>query len=1235
MSSNPNQDDDGIRPHQETATAQVYPPISSPSRVNTALSVERPHPLQSRISGTWERLRVFGRPQLEEKDESQKGGDEVAGKASELGVDPDTEISKGDETVNTCELTILSTVFPPLLPSMDIVAIHDIDQSPETAWAYTPHKLFQKGAHDSHMQRVDEEDELDDDKPLADLRLGAAEVVGDRRRSSVNPGSLLKALKEEKEQAHGTSSIKVWVSQVDSHDPATAQGLEGDISPSTDPRNLFDAELESPAKRKTTESKGHGEQSPRASKVDREERPYNLDGSIPGSQGRPRTPSENDQKSSRWLTDPTMLTGDFDRSRIMSFSYTTHKIPTEPGSSSIPDYDNRLQEIAESLLDKLMELRTGEQEARTPLILIGAGFGCLVIQKLVALVTAGNLLNVIAGTLFFDVPVPIIPEETRNDTSSSPTLFPPSPNANSRWVKAMLGTAVPKLIDSGALWESFRSVAAERDLSVCWFYRVTAGKPINPYADNVTFVALQAVSSKLARIHGRFLGPQDPNYIRVVGRIQASLLFKVAADRELEHLLIDLIDRNLDGIYSPSIQDHRGQCPLHRAAFFGNDLAVTLLVSAYPLLTTAHDHTGLTPLHSVILGAIKANPEEQDREAYKTIIEKLLGTMAELGEMDDPKDNDSKSPWDYVQDDCHLWIRWLREPSNLLTGARAEQDEKLSPLEIPMGGKLDVCRKSEAFLVQFYIAKNNSTDYLDRQRSTIYRLIYDPKYGADNLFRRNKRNTDVEKRATCRWIHIPANNEEWVRDLFTQLRRIDKSMSGKRHEGTNYYDRYLNAGAERYKQTHEIDPAANESSQPASPNPLSSSRATTFHQYSFGNPNTPKSPKSGEVDFFRHGHQRTHSGSFTQAPSSSSADVASVKKGAIALFMPILGFEEHQHRIKLRSVMRRPGGTHGKEEPTVLIQSYFGDDKAPLHCRRTLDQFTYHMLDDTVKRDNTQVIFKWATKVEEQRATRSAKSFRLDSDPLPQNVSSGVTGQTYPVLMIDQLWLWVLEEEETVITSFPNTWEPNSEYNLIRCLRQDLQNNDSRPLIESGLDLANLIIKSSVDFIRRQGPMKISLQEGFQASINDIAENQARLFDDFKTLVDRLNDEKLSQKKRAKYTNRLFQLTEETDFLAEIMDIQDELKTIKDVFFKQKEVLGQFVQLFAKGQQKKAKEKKKNKEQRGNSTTEFDAAPQKQQSPKLSKVREAAENNLSLVNSNITAVEEMTKYADKIRTEVS
>ncbi|KAK4457240.1 hypothetical protein QBC42DRAFT_236823, partial [Cladorrhinum samala] len=453
------------------------------------------------------------------------------------------------------------------------------------------------------------------------------------------------------------------------------------------------------------------------------------------------------------------------------------------------------------------------------------------------------MLDKIAGVFFFDVPVPVVADAKKLQSPAANTVFPPSPNASSRWVKAMLG-AVPRLIDSSALWELFQSVTTQKDLFVCWFYRVSAGKPIKPTAEAVSFVALEGVPAKFAKTHGRFLGPQDPNYIRVVDRIQASILFKVSTDRELETLLVESISRSVSGRSSALTQDHKGRYPLHLAASCGNDSAVTLLVRAIPRLSIETDHSDRTPLHAIVLHAIEANPDEDNREPIKTIIEKLLGAISELGEMDDPKDKDGKTPWDYVQDDAHMWIRWLREPSNVLTGARAEQAEKLGTLVSPVGKELTACRKSEAFLVQFYIDRNGSTDYLDYQRSALYHLIYDSRYGVENLFRRNKRN-DPEKRETCRWIHLPANNEKWVQDLFIQLRRIDKSISGRRHEGTNYYDRYLHPGAERYKQTQEPESGSViDTSFPTTPItpsfPPTPQRGPTFHN-PFGTPTGPRS----------------------------------------------------------------------------------------------------------------------------------------------------------------------------------------------------------------------------------------------------------------------------------------------------------------------------------------------------------------------------------------------------------
>jgi len=60
----------------------------------------------------------------------------------------------------------------------------------------------------------------------------------------------------------------------------------------------------------------------------------------------------------------------------------------------------------------------------------------------------------------------------------------------------------------------------------------------------------------------------------------------------------------------------------------------------------------------------------------------------------------------------------------------------------------------------------------------------------------------------------------------------------------------------------------------------------------------------------------------------------------------------------------------------------------PLHIRRTLDQSYFLTLDDTAARDKDQVVY---------RETREGRSFY---------------SMNTRVVMVDQLWLWILDDSE-------------------------------------------------------------------------------------------------------------------------------------------------------------------------------------------------------------------------------
>jgi len=115
---------------------------------------------------------------------------------------------------------------------------------------------------------------------------------------------------------------------------------------------------------------------------------------------------------------------------------------------------------------------------------------------------------------------------------------------------------------------------------------------------------------------------------------------------------------------------------------------------------------------------------------------------------------------------------------------------------------------------------------------------------------------------------------------------------------------------------------------------------------------------------------------------------------------------------------------------SLLIEGYLNSEM-PVHCRRTLDQYSYHMLDTNENRDLDQVIYKWVRK-EQRRHKRALDDAyaAVNRDLLDAwTISSGIgyvqksqmsgerekqafrrKAKHRPMIMVDQLWLWVLTD---------------------------------------------------------------------------------------------------------------------------------------------------------------------------------------------------------------------------------
>ncbi|KAI1359749.1 hypothetical protein F5Y08DRAFT_344349 [Xylaria arbuscula] len=1038
-------------------------------------------------------------------------------------------------------------------PNIEIIAIHDLGESLESAWAYASDGSFSK--------RTQKQSQVQ----------GTPECTNKRPLSK----AMVKALDED--VSSGKRHFQGWKDRIEPPDQPLASSAYN-IADNEDPSNQIDQENPTP----TDPNKGKDHTTndtipphqpsakqyagPSQTNDMREKKSVDNDRSShksnrPSSSNVSTSPSERDKstKPGNWLTDPTMLAGDLERPQIHTFCYNSPE-PRQSiiNSSKYPDYNTSLKQVVENAVESIFRyLKEREQDrdriVGIPVVIIATGFGCLIVQKLISLLAESNEITVfadrIAGIIFMDAPNPIL----KGVWPAIPFLPPPNSPRATR-ITAFLES---KAIDGFDLWSKFSRTSKEKNLPTVWFYPVAHGtiqtaKP--PHIFGIDFVKLDLIQVKptAKSPSSRFKGPTDPNYRSVVQQIKSCLLFKASSSKKFEGFLTEIV-----------------------TAKHANDMAMVLLLKTRHDLAIKMDGHRSTALHTVVREAVHTRPSEGDRASFKIMIEKLVSLLSEHQYQDDLKDIRGMSPWNYASDEEFRWIRDLRTPPFLTKGAQAALPKTIKEwMGSTKADRLEkiASQKLDATLTQFYISKNRLFDSLDPQKTDVHTVIYDKAYGITKWFSRILRSLpDME--ATCKWIHLPANN---LREMGASGGRIEVGTStpGPQQRylgvltkalpflflGLAPFDRYITPGAFKYYQP---------------------SFASTF---------TPSSSSVKSAD----------------APSAP-------KRTAIALFMPIFGFERRGNYRKLRNAMRNPS-LPGEDDTTSLIRTYFNRKKLPLHCRRTLDQFAYTMLDNTDRRDRTQVMLRWAKR-------KNKASRRHD----PQGTArQSFDDENYPLLMIDQLWLWVLEDEQTVITSLPNTWTSTENFNFVRYLiENDLSKNNYRPVIEGSMDLANLIIRRGLDLLPLPGPDGVTIHECFQSSITLVAEKQIRQFKKFKKLVKELNKNGIDQQQRAGLTNALFELNTETRLLAEIMDIEDELKSIHRVLVKQEEVVKLFETLI--NQQHKNGRGSEGKHVRFSDEVTDQGA----------NTWNMAQENVQLARSNIETIDGLIKQAKKVREEIN
>ncbi|CZR55147.1 related to ankyrin repeat protein [Phialocephala subalpina] len=334
-----------------------------------------------------------------------------------------------------------------------------------------------------------------------------------------------------------------------------------------------------------------------------------------------------------------------------------------------------------------------------------------------------------------------------------------------------------------------------------------------------------------------------------------------------------------------------------------------------------------------------------------------------------------------------------------------------------------------------------------------------------------------------------------------------------------------------------------------------------------------KSPKGNDTPRFE--SMRRSNGLDSPRPSSAAKKESSQPSGNVFAFMPYLHFEttrrrqEMQNAIRRAETMRSPLCRLGKAETydEMLIRAHLNTSTVSLHVRRTLDQSFYHNI-DTSNRDQDQVVYRY------QLRANAEEDFEVDPK----------------IVMVDQLWMYVLGKD-LIVTAFPQRWQQpkNDPLNVLDGIIEDI-NSKAREPVNSVYDLAMVITNRCTGVFDRHhmGDEDYQFLDMFESSIGNATDRETVLFKEFdvasaqasqwllqnrrwhrsskllqhNTAATDINREQAEEQYHAQeltgrpfFVDRLLDIGQETNLLAETKDIRDELNMIVKVFEDQGHVL--------------------------------------------------------------------------------
>jgi Mg2+ and Co2+ transporter CorA len=648
---------------------------------------------------------------------------------------------------------------------------------------------------------------------------------------------------------------------------------------------------------------------------------------------------------------------------------------------------------------------------------------------------------------------------------------------------------------------------------------------------------------------------------------------KTALHVATAHDRVDIVLLLLEHGAAVNAASDGGWTPLHNACDKGCEGIVRILLKAGAHVN-AQLLNGVTPLHLAAQGG------------HRDVVECLL-------ERDDLKrrvrDNFGSTPF--------LRAAQFKRKDIVLLLAPFNNVESLSD-DIK-----NACAAFDATVVDFGNFHNENRV----KRMSVFDLLY----GRDRENPRKQAVTTIpaDSRATdFRWIHLPANNMAWVEALLTKsfieegahdvdgFKGLEKSFNYQ-HRGQRTHSHFMRPLCQNTPRTMMRRWEEDRDKEKETEEDLSEGQAK--QEYAS---RKQKGGKMERVDSFPHdepakkgkGHQnqgqkRGKPGSAPGTPKSEikgkspwgpsekharSSPLSSsmckdhhplVSTCNICVFMPYLHFETTERRQKMQDAIQRaetleflPARMEKmRTRDEMLIDAHLSSSTTSLHVRRTLDQFFYPNI-DTKSRDQDQVVYRYQT-----------KSPGMGADP--------------KIFMVDQLWMWILGTN-LIVTGFPQRWDQpkNDPLNVLDGIIEDI-NSKTRDPVKSVYDLAIIITNrcSGVFDRHRLGDEEYQFLDMFESSIGIATDKETLLFNQFNHASVQASDWLKSHRKlngsfsksvdedgltsdycdedgQPLFVDRLLDIGQETDLLAETKDIRDELNMIRTVLEHQKYVLIDF-----------------------------------------------------------------------------